>query len=269
VKGTRFEVEVLEPSGKLIRRFRTQGEPAADRPAAGRARRPAARPEAKKGMNRFVWDMRYPVAESFPGMVLWGGLPAPLAVPGKYQARLHLGDQSQTVLFEIKPDPRSSATSEDYHEQFRFLIAARDKLTATHRGIKQIRDVRDQLTALGKRLKPRKDAADILAAAQALEKKLTAIEEALHQTKARSGQDLLNYPIRLNNRLASLAGTVSAGDYRPTDQALELGAELTKQIDGELARLRQVLDEDVARLNELLAKKKVPGVFREPARAKP
>jgi hypothetical protein len=81
-------------------------------------------------------------------------------------ARLRLGDQSQTVAFEIKPDPRSSATSEDYHEQFRFLIAARDKLTATHCGIKQIRDVRDQLTALDKRLKPRKDAADVLAAAR-------------------------------------------------------------------------------------------------------
>jgi photosystem II stability/assembly factor-like uncharacterized protein len=267
-KGTRLELEVLEATGKLIRRFGTQPEPQADRPTTGRQRPPAARLEAKKGMNRFVWDIRYPEAESFPGMVLWGGLPAPLAVPGKYQARLRLGDQSQTVTFEIKADPRSSATPEDFQEQFRFLIAARDKLTATHRGIKEIRDIRDQLTALGKRLKPLKDVADVRSASLAVEKKLTAIEEALHQTKARSVQDVLNYPIRLNNRLVSLAVTVSAGDYRPTDQAMEVAAELTKQIDGELAKLRQVLDEDVSRFNELLAKKKVPGVFREPAREK-
>jgi len=108
-----------------------------------------------------------------------------------------------------------------------------------------------------------------VSASQALAKKLTAIEEALHQTKARSPQDVLTYPIRLNNRLASLAGTVSAGDYRPTDQAEQVAQELTRQIDSELARLRKVLDEDLASFNQLLARKKVPGVFREAAGGKP
>jgi photosystem II stability/assembly factor-like uncharacterized protein len=272
-KGTPCELEVLDASGKRIRSFRTQDEPSADPTAGGRRGRRGAvggpRLEAKKGMNRFVWNMRYPEPESFPGMVLWGGLPSPLAAPGKYQARLRLGDQAQTVECEIKPDPRSSATSEDYREQFEFMIAARDKLTATHRGIKEIRDVRDQLKVLDKRLTSRKDAEDVLAAAKALEKKLTAIEEVLYQTKAKSGQDLLNYPIRLNNKLALLAGTVSFGDHRPTEQARDVAAELTKQIDAQLAKLRRVLDEDVASFNELLAKKKVPGVFRDPAKGKP
>ncbi len=268
--GTRLQLEVLEAGGKLIRRFGTQAK---EEPAAATRRRsagaPAARLEAKKGMNRFVWDMRYPVAESFPGMVLWGGLPAPLAVPGKYQARLRLGDQSQSVTFEVRADPRAAATPEDYQAQFRFLMAARDKLTATHRGIKQIRDVRDQLEALDRRLKARKDAEEVRSASAALAKKLTAIEEALHQTKARSPQDVLNYPIRLNNRLVSLAGTVSMGDHRPTDQAMEVAQLLSRQIDAELAKLRRVMDEDVAGFNALLAKKKVPGVFRERAVSKP
>jgi photosystem II stability/assembly factor-like uncharacterized protein len=271
-KDAKLELELLEESGKLIRRFSTQEEKPESGPRSGAGRRgggpAAARLEAKKGANRFVWDMRYPEAESFPGMVLWGGLPAPLAVPGKYQARLRLGDQTQSVAFEIKPDPRSSATPEDYQEQFRFLVGARDEVTAAHRAIKQIRDVRDQLTALDKRLKPRKDTAEVLAASKALEKKLTAIEEALHQTKAKSQQDLLNYPIRLNNRLASLAGLVSAGDYRPTNQAMEVRGELTKQLDDELAKLKRVLEEDLASLNDLLAKKKVPGVFGEAAKGK-
>jgi hypothetical protein len=271
-KGTKLDLEVLEEGGQLIRRFSMQQEekPEGSR-ASGRQQRgapAAARLEAKKGSNRFVWDMRDPEAESFPGMVLWGGLPAPLAVPGRYQARLRLGDQTQSVAFEIKADPRARATAEDYQAQFRFLIAARDKLTAAHKAIKQIRDVREQLTALNKRLKPRKDAAEVLAASAALEKKLTAIEEALHQTKARSTQDVLNYPIRLNNRLASLAGLVSAGDYRPTDQAVQVRDELTKQIDDELAKLHRVLKEDLASFNELLAKKKVPGVFSEAPKGK-
>jgi photosystem II stability/assembly factor-like uncharacterized protein len=259
-------LEILESDGTLIRRFSTKDDAPADRPAGRRGGPAASRLEAKKGMNRFVWDMRYPEAESFPGMVLWGGLPAPLAVPGEYQARLRLGGDSHTVRFHIRPDPRSGATPEDYQQQFRFLIAARDKLTETHRGIKQIRDVRDQLNNLTKRLNANKDG-DVPKEATAIDKKLTAIEETLHQTKARSSQDVLNYPIRLNNKLVSLAGGVAAGDYRPTDQAVQYGAEVTKQIDAELAKLRKVLDDDLARFNELLAANKVPGIFREPAKA--
>jgi hypothetical protein len=118
------------------------------------------------------------------------------------------------------------------------------------------------------RLETRKEWAKVVSASQAFVKKLTAIEEELHQTKARSPQDVLNYPIRLNNRLASLAGTVSAGDYRPTDQAEQVGQVLIKQIDAELAKLRRLLEEDVTRFNELVAKKKVPGVFREPEKGK-
>ncbi len=102
----------------------------------------------------------------------------------------------------MKPDPRASTSLADYDEQLRFLLAARDKLTETHRGIKTIRDVREQLTTLTKRVK---DDAEVTGTAKAIDKKVTAVEEALHQTKAKSSQDVLNFPIRLNNKLASVA----------------------------------------------------------------
>jgi hypothetical protein len=216
-------------------------------------------------MNRFTWDLRYPDAESFPGLILWGGLQGPRAKPGIYQARLTLGQETRTVRFEVRPDPRGSATTEDFDAQFRFLLAARDKLTQTHRAIKQIRDIREQAANIGKRLKSRKEAAKVCAAGAALEKKLTAIEEALYQTKAQSSQDVLNFPIRLNNKLASLAGAAGMGDHRPTDQILELGKTVTAQIDAELAKLQTALREDLPRFNELLVEMRIPGVFAEPA----
>src|SRR5262249_10196845 len=125
-------------------------------------------------------------------------------------------------------------------------------------GIKTIRDVREQLTSLNKRVK---DDSDVTDAAKAIDKKLTAVEEALYQTKAKSPQDVLNFPIRLNNQLASVAGTVGVGDNRPTYQAEQVRKELTKQTDEELAKLRRVLSEDLPKFNELLSKKKIPGVF--------
>jgi hypothetical protein len=256
-KDAKIALEILQSDGTLIRRFSPKAE------------QPGDKLEPKQGMNRLVWDLRYPPAESFPGMIHWGGgVQGPRAVPATYQARLQVGDQTQVVNFEVKPDPRSAASLDDYAAQFRFLLAARDKLSDTHRAIKQIRDVRDQVTNVSKRVKDREEFKDVTDAAKAVDQKLTSIEEALYQTKNRSPQDVLNYPIRLNNRLSALAGMVSMGDNRPTDQAVQLLGELTAQINTELGRLRRVIDEDVYRFNELVAKKRIPAVFTEPDKSK-
>src|SRR5262249_33275035 len=127
-KDAQATFEILDDQGKLVRRFNSKAEQAGDKI------------EPKKGMKRFVWKLRYAAAESFPGMILWGSVMGPRAAPGKYQARLKVGDASVSVDFEIKPDPRASAKPADYNAQLHFLLAVRDKLTEIHRGIKQIRE---------------------------------------------------------------------------------------------------------------------------------
>jgi photosystem II stability/assembly factor-like uncharacterized protein len=251
-KEAKISLEILDAGGAVLREYSPKAE------------RPADKWEPKKGMNRFVWNLNCTAAESLPGAVVWGGLPAPRVVPGKYRARIRIGANEQTVAIEVKADPRSSATAADLEAQFRFLIAVRDKITETHRGIKQIRDVRDQLTNLQRRLKDKPEFDDVIEGIKTLTKRLTAIEEALYQTKAKSSQDVLNYPIRLNNKLVSLAGGVSDGDNRPTEPSLQVKGELTAAVDAELSKLRKLVDTDVARFNSLLAQKKVPGVFIEP-----
>jgi photosystem II stability/assembly factor-like uncharacterized protein len=252
-----LSLEILDNKGTLIRKFLSTAE------------KPQEKIEPKAGMNRFVWNLRYPDAENFPGMVIWGSLTGPRAIPGTYQARIKVGDQQETVPFEVKPDPRSAASAADLETQFQFLLSIRDKLTQTHQGIKQIRDVREQLTGLEKRLKDKEDMSPVIEAAKVMEKKLTALEEALYQTKAKSSQDVLNFPIRLNNKLASLAGIAGAGDARPTDQAMQVKQELITQIDAELGSLRQVVAEDLVKFNDLLNQKKIPNVFPNPVEKKP
>ncbi len=247
-------LKILEEDGNLIRTFTPK-----DR---------GARLAVAEGANAFSWDMRYEDAESFPGLIMWAGsVRGPRAAPGRYQARLIVGSDSMTVPFEIKKDPRSSSTLEDLQAQFAFLIEIRDKLSETHRAIKRIRDVREQTQAITRRLGEREGSDEIKQAARALNEKLTAIEEALYQTKNQSRQDPLNFPIRLNNKLAALASTVAAGDYRPTDQAYAVKAELTAQIDAELARLDTVLTTDVPAFNELVRAKAIPAVIVETERA--
>jgi photosystem II stability/assembly factor-like uncharacterized protein len=204
------------------------------------------------GLNRFVWDMTWPQGRKFPGMILWSGdPPAPLAVPGNYQARLTVGGRTFTQPFEIRKDPRSSSTQADLEAQHQFLMQVSTKLTETHDAIRRIREVRAQLDDTRKRLRGKDEAKGVVDAARALDKKMTAVEEALYQTKNRSSQDPLNFPIRLNDKLNAVAGSVSIGDYRPTAQAVQVKDELIAAIDAELAKLAEIWRSDLQTFNEL------------------
>ena len=90
---------------------------------------------------------------------------------------------------------------------------------------------------------------------------MTEIEEALYQTKNQSGQDPLNYPIRLNNKLAALAGSVGGSDDAPTDQAYQVNDELTGKIDAQLNALKQLMANDLAAFNKLARDQNVAAVI--------
>jgi photosystem II stability/assembly factor-like uncharacterized protein len=262
-------LEFLDAQGKLIRKITSKGDPAPEGAPAGGdeeggfGRGAAARKiPAKAGLNRFAWDLRYAEATRFPGLILWGGgLQGPTVVPGSYQVRLTAGGKSSTQSFEVRKDPRLTTTQADYQKRFDLHLKIRDKLSETHEAIVQIRDVRDQAKAVAERAKQAaaKDTT-IAAAAKALTAKLTAIEEALYQTKNKSSQDPLNFPIRLNNKLSNVTGVVDGADAAPTDQSIQVYDDIAGQIDVQLARLKETLATDLASFNRLVREKEVPAV---------
>jgi photosystem II stability/assembly factor-like uncharacterized protein len=231
----------------------------------GAARGPSRIP-AEAGLSRFVWDLRYTDAARFPGLILWSGeLRGPRAVPGNYQVKLTVGGQTFTQTFDVKKDPRLSTSQEDFAKQFDLLIKIRDKLTETHNAITQIREVRRQVNDLTKRLQGQPNSKAILDAAKSLNAKMTAIEEALYQTKNQSSQDPLNYPIKLNNKLAAVAGVVAEADAAPTVQSYVVSEELVTKINEQLRLLQQVMQTDLAAFNQLVREQNIPAVIVKPA----
>ena len=213
------------------------------------------------GMNQINWDMRVAGADSFEEIVLWGGgLQGPLVVPGVYTATLAQGEHSESVEFEVRKDPRGSATDEDLQAQYEFLIGVRDKLTETHKVITQLRAVKSQIEALSKRLEDEQYKA-IRDQGKEINERLSAIEKKLYQTQNQSSQDPLNFPIRLNNRLSSLVGVVSTGDNAPTRQSIEVRDLLLAQIDQLLVELKQILSKDVQDFNKKVLEASVPAIF--------
>jgi DNA repair exonuclease SbcCD ATPase subunit len=195
-------------------------------------------------------------------MILWAGeTRGPRAVPGTYQVKLTTGGNTMTQSFEVKKDPRVETTQEDFAKQFDLLTKIRDKLTETHNAILKIRDLRKQIDEVTGRVKDQQAIAD---AAKSLKANLTAIEETLYQTKNQSSQDPLNYPIRLNNKLAALAGVVAASDSAPTDQTFVIYDELVAKINEQLQKFDQVIKNELPAFNKLVRDQNVPAVFVKP-----
>ncbi|WP_439106163.1 WD40/YVTN/BNR-like repeat-containing protein [Congregibacter sp.] len=210
---------------------------------------------ADAGLNRYVWNLDYPGMKRFDGLILWSDKKTgPRAVPGQYRAELAVDGERQSVAFEVVKDPRSTATPQDLAAQFDFVLETRDLLSRIHEEIGQIRSFRSQLDALESRLVTDGDSVDdpspLLGDVLAMGETITAVEEALYQTKNQSRQDPLNFPIRLNNKLVSLMGMVATGDAAPTSQAMEFKTELTATIEAQLSTLQRVWNDDVPALNE-------------------
>jgi photosystem II stability/assembly factor-like uncharacterized protein len=268
---TDVDLEFVDAAGKSIRKFtqklRREGEASAQGTAppapagegGGFGGGGAAPPVTTDvGLNRFVWDTRYPDAVRFPGMILWAGeTRGPKLPPGRYQVKLTADGKTLTQSFEIKADPRLTTAPADYAKQLELGLKIRDKLTETHNAIIQIRDVRKQIEDLLKRVPQSKPLND---AGTALNKKLTTIEEALYQTKNQSNQDPLNFPIRLNNKLAALGGVVGSADAAPTAQSYAVYDELVASIDAELQKLSQIVKTDVPAFNQLVRDQNIPAV---------
>ena len=243
-------LEILDASGELIRSFSNQQQE--DQPAKELA--------TKAGMNRRIWDMRYQEAEKFEGLILWGsGTQGPKAAPGNYRARLSLNGETLETDFDIIKDPRSESSQQELQAQFEFLKEIRDKLSETHLAIKSMRDVKQQIDVLQQKIKGEEQYQEITVTGDSLKSKIDRIEQQLYQTKNQSAQDPLNFPIRLNNKLADLS-QVGTGNFKPTDQAIEFKNEVIGEIDGNLEQWQQVLSEDIPEFNDLVKRKGVAAV---------
>ena len=217
---------------------------------------------ADTGLNRFVWDMRYPDAEEVPGAIFWdGSLAGPKVIPGMYQVRLTLGSFSQTQYFEIKKDPRVESNQEDFKQQLDLLLKIHHKLSETHKTINSIRDIQKQIVDFTGKIKDTVLAKQVKDFAKPLLDSMSAAENSLIQTKIKSSQDVLNYPMKLNNKLASLASTVASAETRPTQQSYAVYEVLVSQIDKQLAVCKRLVEDGLPEFNAFVKERQIPAVL--------
>jgi transketolase len=185
----------------------------------------------------------------------------PRVVPGPYQVKLTVDGKTMTQSFEVRKDPRLETTQAEFAKQLDLLLKIRDKFSETSEAVLQIRDTRKQIDDITNRLKDQPSGKTIADAAKSLKSKLTSVEEELYQTKNQSSQDPLNYPIRLNNKLAALTGVAGSADSAPTEQTYAVFDELVRRIDAQLKKLEETMRIDLPAFNKMVRDQDVPAVI--------
>ncbi|MFM1840822.1 MAG: hypothetical protein RIR47_871 [Bacteroidota bacterium] len=196
-------------------------------------------PTIKTGLNKFEWDLKYPAATNFKGMILWSApvYAGPTAVPGNYKVAITAGGKTVSENFEIKMDPRvNDVTLADMQEKFNLSIQIRDEVSKANEAVIKIRAIKEKINGEAKAKNT-----TVSKANQSMITELSAIEENLYQVRNQSSQDPLNFPIKLNNKLASLMRVVESGDYKPTAGSYKVFEELKAELALEINHLDKVL----------------------------
>lgn len=206
--------------------------------------------EVKKGNNLFVWDTRGDGAEKLDGMILWwANLNGPQAVPGTYKAVLEVGSDILSQNFVILPDKNAETDAAGMQRQYDFITDVNKTIDRAHKTIKKIRNINKQLEAFQKNYKDNDKTKELVEKAKSLSEQFGEIEKALYQTKNRSSQDPLNFPIKLTNKLGHLNSLVGMDDFPPTQQDVLVKNELTNKIHEELGKFDQLLSDEVQAFN--------------------
>jgi hypothetical protein len=270
------EIEVIDASGTIIREFEgtiegdgeeaseetsdeDEPEPADD--ADDEAEDPNLEEESldvEVGMNRFVWDLRYPGPDVMDdaqfSLANTGGAVAP---PGTYRVRVAIEGFVEEVDVQLGLDPRvADVTAEDMEAQFALTMRVRDRLSEVHDAIRMVRSIREQTEAFVKRAEEGEhdDAIvrDLRERTRAMNEVLVEIEDALIQTKNETGQDPINFPPMLDDQLAYLYSHVTGSYGRPTQGAYQRFDDLVAETQPLLDRLQAVIDNEVAAFNAAL-----------------
>jgi hypothetical protein len=250
-------IRIKDSSGKLVNELSSKPEPKEpDALEVDEERHPSPKPTTKAGLNRFVWDMRYPDTVKFPGMIYWAAnTRGPLIIPGTYTMELTADGHTETQKVVIKADPRVDSSAEDYRKQLDLSLETAAQVDAANKAVISIRLQRKQLDTYATTAE-----SQLATEAKRISTELGVVEDALYQTKLRANEDALNFPIKLNNKLAALLGVIGESDTAPTEQSYAVFKDLDAQLQVQLSKLAAIDEKDVVAFNRAVKEQNIPAI---------
>lgn len=205
------------------------------------------------GINRFVWNLRFPAAPPIHATVGYDEGRGPngiYVVPGTYKIVLSVGGQTYQQMLTVKNDPRSTATQADLVKQFNLGMQTQNLLWQDHAAANQVLGVRRQFADLLQKSGATGLPSALRSAIEAADAQATAVQGDLYQYKAETDEELLNFPIQLGERLSYLSNEINLPSANaPTQQFYAEYAEYAGQMAVVLKRWQSFKDQDLKSLN--------------------
>jgi len=253
-------LQILDLSGKVLRSFSSKKNESF-KPYPGGPPAPMVLPSAT-GVNRFSWDFRTEVLPDVPGVFVYGDYRGHRVAPGKYRARLKYNGETSETEFEILSDPRLKVSASDWSERQRYMDLAEEGIRDMHQSVNKLRKVKKQLESHQELLKPEPAAKDLNQLGKELMKKITEWEGNIIEPRSKNGQDVINWPNKLNSEYMAIRSSLDAHDPRVTQGVKDRSADL----QAEWNKLRQALDQigkEIEKYNQIYKDKNFPAVITE------
>lgn len=253
-------LEIMDVSGKVLRSFSSKKDESF-KPYAGGPSAPLVL-SAAAGVNRFSWDFRKEALTDVPGVFVYGDYRGHRVPPGKYRARLKYNGETSETEFEVLADPRLKVTSSDWAEQQRYLELTEEGIRDMHQSVNRMRKVKKQVEAHQELLKSEPSAKDLNQLGKELMKQITEWEGNIIEPRSKNGQDVINWPNKLNSEYMNVRSSLDAHDPRVTQGVKDRTGDLQTEWNNLRQRLDQIVKE-IDKYNQLYKDKNFPAVITD------
>jgi hypothetical protein len=253
-------LDILDSQGKLVRHLSSKEKKESEQPPEwpDRVETPKTIPAAE-GMNRFAWDLRYDDPVQTPGAFYSGNGPrGPKVMPGEYQVKVTVAGKPQTAPLKLVMDPRIKDADAGVQKQFELSMQVRDRISQLHTAINEIRDLKTQIKGLHTKFADDEKARPVLAAADDLNKKMSAVEEELIQVNMKSSEGNLVFPNKLNERFDTFSHVIDGANAAPTQPQYDVFKTLSDELDKQLSMWTQIKKDDVPKVGAMIKQLDLP-----------
>ena len=246
-------LEIFGPNGDLVQRFHSDRDPDPNPRDIDFASRGQIRLTTEEGMNRFLWNMRYPPIDRPDDMVVYGLTHGPRTIPGEHRVRLSIGDWSQEARFRIVSNPRVDTPQSHHDERLEMSLRMRDDLQTIFDAIRTLSSVRDQIdNRLYSMRAAQIDLSEIESVAKSITEHLGEIELLLWNPQIEGYNDIQHFTAGYDTKVAYLYGKVDGSDHRPTTGQRLRYDELHADLEKLFAQLDAFYASQVATLSQMI-----------------
>lgn len=243
-------LEIKNSKGQIVRNLSSTKDSTYRRWAGGPPPEPTL--SKSKGLNRIVWDMKYPNRLGVPDVYIEGNYRGHKVSPGKYTATLKMGDKTSTTSFEVLANPMyptDAATYQAYHELMTSMTKVVDDM---HRSINTIHDYKNQLSTILKRLPKAEKYSTIHTNGKALIKKMTEWDNKMIQRKSKAYDDVENFPNKLSANYLFLINQTESDIPKVIQPVLDRKKELDLEWTPLKKQATEIMEKEVVNFNKML-----------------